>query len=138
MPSPAPSLQLTAAPLSFARIDAFELESEARFDPQGDPKGGGAYITGQDITVRAHVSNVVRLDVHASLCGSCAPIQASATPDQDDNAEASLHLTETGQVYVVSASGVLGGNYPLPTNGLVNSDGEPVILGDSIKVKAMP
>ncbi len=138
MPSPAPGTQLTEAPLSFARIDTFELKSDARFDPQGDPKGGGAYITKQDITLRAHVSNIVRLDAVASQCGSCGAVQASVTPEEDGNAEVTLHLPATGIVYVVTAYGVLGVDYPLPTGGLVNSCGEPLISGGSIRVKAIP
>ena len=136
VPSPTLSSQLTAVPLSSAQIDRFELKSDARYDAQGDPKGGGAYITKQDITVRAHTSDVLRLDVVATLCGSCGPIQAYAVPDQDGNAEASLHLPETGQVYVVSAYGVLAKDDPLAKSA--SYDNEPVISGGSIKVKAMP
>ena len=136
VPWPTISPQLTSAPLSSAQIDRFELKSDGRFDPQGDPKGGGAYITGQDITIRAHTSDVVRLDVVATLCGSCAPIQASAVPDQDGNAEASLHLPEIGQVYVLSAYGVLAKDDPLANSASYGN--EPVISGGSIKLKAMP
>jgi hypothetical protein len=60
------------------------------------------------------------------------------TPEEDGNAEVTLHLPATGIVYVVTAYGVLGVDYPLPTGGLVNSDGEPVISGGSIRVKAIP
>ena len=134
--SPTLSPQLTAAPLSSAQVDRFELALDARYDAQGDPKGGGAYITKQDITVRAHTSDVLRLDVVATLCGSCAPIQASVVPSQDGNAEASLHLPETGQVYVVSAYGVLGKDDLLASSA--SYDNEPVISGGSIKVKATP
>ena|SRR5207249_1790354 len=133
-----PSLPAATAQPTAARIDTFELTSYSGFEQQSDLHGGGAYITKEDITVRAHVAHITRLDVVASQCGNCTAVRASVMPDEEGNAEVTLHLPETGRVYIVAGYGAISSDYPLSTGGLVNSAGEPVISSDTFAVKAIP
>lgn len=88
-------------------VEGFELTSYRRMDDHVDPKGGGpVYVVDRNLTLRARVHAIKRLDVALALNARDTVATVAGVPDADGSIEVQLRLPRTGVIYVVSAVGV--------------------------------
>jgi Na+-transporting methylmalonyl-CoA/oxaloacetate decarboxylase gamma subunit len=91
-------------PKDEVKLTSFELVTPSQADPQD---ASVRIVSGQDVTVAAQVKGVREVTVLYGLAGVASPQRATAVPDASGRVEVTLHLPQSGVVYVIDAYGLV-------------------------------
>lgn len=95
------------ATVDIPSVEGFELVSYRRIEDHIDPKGGGpVYIVDRNLSLRAQVHGIKRLDATVALNARDSVTTVAGMPDPNGSVEVQLRLPRTGVIYVVSATAV--------------------------------